>query len=156
MEIKNKFLFLQTKIEIVECLNKVKQLLLKGIKTENLFFGKLLFRDNIKKDNIITKNTYKYFCHAVFVKIKSTKRGDYYFYFHKDSNYCKLLNENPKNPINKNAMIKIIRPFDNLDKFNVSKNKINAQFIKSLNEKLEEYAIFGIKQEQDFDIEKVE
>ena len=67
-----------------------------------------------------------------------------------------MLNENPKNQINKNAMIKIIRPFDNLDKFNVSKNKINAQFIKSLNEKLEEYAIFGIKQEQDFDIEKVE
>lgn len=150
MGVKNNVLFLQTKMDLAGCLKKVANFLHKGISTENLFWGKLFLRNDKNFPHPFDKLNYDYFCHGVFAKLKSSKRGDYYIYLHKDAEYCRVLSNNMNNPICHKAFVvieKLFKPASNLDIF---KERVNAEFIKILNEKLEEYAIFGEYKEDNF------
>lgn len=109
--IKYEFLKRKELIHIAQCNSKLHKLFKQGINTKDIFPGRFV---NIEILEWIDE-THRQVCltsgmPGLFVKLISSKTGDFYFYFSKDSSQDCLLCDKPENLIVNDYFVEI---FDN-------------------------------------------
>ena len=109
--IEYEFLKRLERLHIVQCKNKLNKLLRHGVDVKDIFPGRFV---NIETVELIDEN-HRQVCltsgmPGLFVKLISSKTGDFYFYFSKDSSRDCLLCDKPENLIVNDYFVEI---FDN-------------------------------------------
>ena len=140
--IKYEFLKRKELIHIAQCNSKLHKLFKQGINTKDLFPGRFV---NIEILEWIDKNHRQVRMDAgtpgIFVKLISSKTGNFYIYFGKDSSQDALVCDNPENIVVNNRFVQI---FDNTSLLAELKGikLVTTDFCRYYNDEIEFEEIF--------------